>query len=186
MGSTRWVMVVGLALACTAGPASAQIADDTAAAATQLASALSGQAEGMAPRFIAAADPTDDDRFVAAMLIPQVQLLVVASDYKVPVLLRERLLTGKYQDAYMDLSTATDEATRLTIEDIQADGLAFKPAKGVAAGDLVVRGGDEVRFDGQWRKRRMKEDEYKAAFEQARQDYVRIVGLLLEQAKQAP
>ena len=69
------------------------------------------------------------------MLIPEVQLVVVSADYKVPVLLRERLLTGKYQDAYMDLSTATDGDGRLTIEDIQADGLAFRPAKGVSAGE---------------------------------------------------
>lgn len=185
MPSTRWVVMVGVALACSVGTASAQVAEDTASAATQLAAALSAQAEGMAPRFIAAADPTDQDRFVAAMLIPQVQLLVVSADYKVPVLLRERLLTGKYQDAYMDLSTATDGAARLTIEDIQADGLAFRPGKGVSAGDLVVRGDKEVRFDGQWRKKRMKEDEYKTAYDQARQDYVRIVGLLLAQAKQA-
>jgi hypothetical protein len=185
MSGTRWVVMVALGLACGAGTASAQMAEDTASAATQLAAALAGQAEGMAPRFIAAADPTDTDRFVAAMLIPQVQLLVVSADYKVPVLLRERLLTGKYQDAYMDLSTATDGDGRLTIEDIQADGLAFRPAKGVSAGDVVVRGGQEVRFDGQWRKKRMKEDDYKAAYDQARQDYVRLVGLLLAQAKQA-
>ena len=100
-----------------------------------------------------------------------------------PVLLRERLLTGKYQDAYMDLSTATDRKTRLTIEDIQADGLAFKPPKGVASGDLIVRSGEELRLDGQWRKKRMKEEDYQAAFDQAREDYVRIINLLLEQAK---
>ncbi len=163
--------------------ASAQVSEDTAKAAKSLVDVLSPQAEGYAPRFMAAANPEDPDRFVAAMLIPGVQLVVVAAEYSVPVLLRERLLTGKYQDAYMDLSTATDRKTRLTIEDIQADGLAFKPPKGVASGDLIVRSGEELRLDGQWRKKRMKEEDYQAAFDQAREDYVRIINLLLEQAK---
>ena len=178
--------MVGLVLLCTAGTAAAQASEDTAQVAKQLVEVLTPQAEGFTPRYMAAADPADADRFVAAMLIPGVQLVVVAADYSVPVLLRERLLTGKYQDAYMDLSTATDAASRLTFEDIQADGLAFKPPKGVASGDLIVRNGEELRLDGQWRKKRMKEDAYREAFDQARADYVRIIGLLLAQAKQQP
>lgn len=185
MRIAQWLTMAGLVVTCTAGTAAAQASADTSQVAKQLAEALASQT-GAGPRFIAAADPTDADRFVAAMLIPGIQLVVVAADYAVPVLLRERLLTGKYQDAYMDLSTATDRASRLTIEDIQADGLAFKPPKGVASGDLIVRKGKELRLDGQWRKKRMKEDEYREAFDEARADYVRIVGLLLAQAKQQP
>ena len=185
MRIAQWLTMAGLVVTCMTGTAAAQASEDTARIAKQLAEALTSQA-GAGPRFMAAADPTDADRFVAAMLIPGIQLVVVAADYTVPVLLRERLLTGKYQDAYIDLSTATDRASRLTIEDIQADGLAFKPPKGVASGDLIVRNGEEMRLDGQWRKKRMKEDEYRASFDQARSDYVRIVGLLLAQAKQQP
>lgn len=186
MRISKTVVIVGLVLASTAAQVSAQISDDTAQAAKQLVEVLTPQAEGFNPRYMAAADPTDANRFVAAMLIPGIQLVIVAADYKVPVLLRERLLTGKYQDAYIDLSTATDEGSRLTLEDIQADGLAFKPPKGVASGDLIVRDGEELRLDGQWRKKRMKEDAYRAAYDEARADYVRIVGLLLDQAKQQP
>jgi hypothetical protein len=186
MRIAEWTMKAGLVLLCTAGPASAQASEDTAQAAKQLVEVLTPQAEGFNPRYMAAADPADADRFVAAMLIPGVQLVIVSADYKVPVLLRERLLTGKFQDAYIDLSTATDEVSRLTIEDIQADGLAFKPPKGVASGDLIMRDGEELRLDGQWRKKRMKEEEYRAAFDESRADYVRIVGLLLAQAKQQP
>ena len=178
--------MVGLVLLCTAGTAAAQASEDTAQVARQLVEVLTPQADGFNPRYMAAADPADADRFVAAMLIPGVQLVVVAADYTVPVLLRERLLTGKYQDAYIDHSTATDADSRLTIEDIQADGLAFKPPKGVASGDLIVRKGEELRLDGQWRKKRMKEDDYREAFDQARADYVRIIELLLAQAKQQP
>jgi len=177
------VVMAGLVLLGSAGLAQAQATPETAAAAAELAAVLGPKGEGMAPRFIAAADPSAPDRFVAAMLIPGIQLIVVASDYAVPVLLRERIVTGKFQDAYLDLSSATDAGERLTIEDIQADGLAIKPPKGVASGDLVVRGGEELRFDGLWRKKRMKEDAYKAAFEAASADYVRLVGLLVAQAK---
>lgn len=186
MRIVQCMKMAGLVLLCTAGTAAAQASEDTAQVARQLADVLTPQAEGFNPRYMAAADPSDPDRFVAAMLIPGIQLVVVSADYKVPVLLRERLLTGKYQDAYIDLSTATDAASRLTIEDIQADGLAFKPPKGVASGDLIVRDAEELRLDGQWRKKRMKEEAYREAYDQARADYVRIVGLLLAQAKQQP
>lgn len=186
MRTLRWMVTIGLAAVCTVGTAAAQVAPDTSAAAQELAKVLAASNEGPGPRFIAANDPADENRFVAAMLIPNVQLMIVSASYPVPVLLRERLLTGKYQDAYMDLSTATDRKTRVTIEDIQADGLAFKPSRDHRAGDLVVREGDSLRFDGNWRKKKMKEEEYTQEYEQARKDYVRLVGLLVEQAGKKP
>lgn len=178
-----WCVGTVLALAGLTGTASAQPSDKTAEVLKRFADVMTPRAEGYAPRYIAAALPSDDGRFVAAMLIPGVQLLIVEADYEVPVLLRERLLTQKYREAYLDLSTATDEKARLTIEDIQADGLAFKPAKGVAAGDVVIRNGASLTFDGQWRKQRIKEEDYEKAFAAAEADYVRILELLLAEAK---
>ncbi len=184
MRTAVWTAAATMALACvSATPATAQPSERTATAAKTFVDIMTPKAEGYAPRYMAAADPNDDERFLAAMLIPGVQLLIVDAKYEVPVLLRERLLTGKYQEAYLDLSTATAVEDRLTIEDILADGLAFKPAKGVAAGDVVIRGGETVKFDGQWRKQKIKEDAYKEAFAAAEDDYLRILALLVEQAR---
>lgn len=185
MRIAAWIVAAGLVVGCSASVVSAQVTDDTAAAAKQLADALASQTEGPGPRFIAANDPSGPNRFVAAMLIPNVQLLVIAADYRVPMLLRERLLTAKYRDAYQDLSSATKESSRLTIDDVQADGLALKPGRG-RAGDLLVHGDREVRFDGRWRDQKIKEDAYKAAFADARKEYLRLVGLLVAQATRQP
>lgn len=184
MRTAVWTAGLAVALVSLTGAlAMAQPSERTASMATKFVEIMTPKAEGYAPRYMAAADPTDDERFVAAMLIPGVQLLIVDAKYQVPVLLRERLLTGKYQEAYLDLSTATAVQDRLTIEDILADGLAFKPAKGVAAGDVVVRAGESIEFDGAWRKQKIKEEAYEEAFAATEADYVRILGLLIGQAQ---
>lgn len=181
----RAVWCLGSALLCVAvaGTANAQPTDKTAALAREFVEAMKPRAEGYAPRYIAASHPTEDGRFVAAMVIPDVQLLIVEADYAVPVLLRERLLTGKFREAYLDLSTATDESTRLTIEDIQANGLAVEPPRGISAGDVVIRAAKTVTFDGDWRKQKIDRDAYREAFSRTEDDYVRILELLLDQVK---
>ena|SRR5690606_24352780 len=183
MRTAVWT-AAAMALVCaTATSAMAQPSERTAAAAKAFVDLMTPKGEGYAPRYMAAADPDNDERFLAAMLIPGVQLLIVDAKYQVPVLLRERLLTGKYQEAYLDLSTATSVKDRLTIEDVLSDGLAYKPAKGVAAGDVVIRGGETVTFNGEWRKQKLTEQAYKEAFAAAEEDYVRILSILVEQAR---
>jgi len=185
------VMSAIVAAACVSAvvPAvvSAQAVEETAAAAQELTAALEGQAEGFAPRFIATDDPTDPDRFVAAMLLPGIQLVIVSAEYPVPVLLRERVYTRKYRDAYQDLSAASIEETRLVIDDPLANGLAARPAKGQSVSGTVSRG-DEAPFpfDGQWRRRRVSEADYMARFQETRKEYLRLVKLLIAQAKANP
>jgi hypothetical protein len=182
----RRLMTMLVVATSLTGAAVAQVTPDTAAAAKELTASLEGQAEGVAPRFIAANDPSDPERFVAAMLLPGIQLVIVSAEYPAPVLLRERLLTGKFQDAYQDLSAASVPESRLMIEDVRADGLAFRPGKGQAA-DVVIHGTDEpYRFDWQWRRNRIRQDDYMAKFEETRAEYLRLVGLLTEAAKRQP
>lgn len=174
---------VSLLTALTLPPvASAQPTPTTAAPVKELAGLLAAKASGAGPRFIAAEDPADSSRFVAAMLLPDLQLLLVSAKYAAPVLLRERVLTRKYQDAYQDLQAASAPDGKVVIEDLLADGLASKPGKGQAA-DQATIGGKTVSFDGQWRKAKLKEEEYTAAFSAAEQQYTRLLGLLIAQAK---
>ena len=109
-------LVAGLA---QAGIASAQPAtSNTAAPVKELASLLAGKGGGTGAQFVAAEDPKDNSRFVAAMLLPDLQLLLVSAAYKAPVLLRERVLTKKYQDAYQDLQAASQAEGRLVIDEL--------------------------------------------------------------------
>ncbi|WP_239493102.1 hypothetical protein [Luteitalea sp. TBR-22] len=168
-----------VAAGATAQPAAG---GGTAAIARELSAALASQGAPGAPRFIAAEDPKDPTRFVAAMLLPDLQLMVVSAAYKAPVLLRERVLTRKYQEAYQDLHAASVPEGKVVIEDLLANGLAVKPARNQAP-DVATIGGRTVSFDGQWRKARIPEAEYTAAFASAEQEYTRLLGLLVAQAK---
>lgn len=163
--------------------ASAQpAASSTAAPVKELGALLSAKAGGTGPRFIAAEDPTDHTRFVAAMLLPDLQLMLVSAAYKAPVLLRERVLTRKYQDAYQDLQAASIAEGKIVIEDLLANGLAVKPAKGQAP-DFATIAGRTVTFDGQWRKAKIAEADYSTTYTKAEQEYTRLLALLIAQAK---
>ena len=165
-----------------AGAVSAQPASSTAAPVKELATVLARSGGGAGAKFVAAEDPKDGSRFVAAMLLPDLQLLLVSAAYKAPVLLRERVLTRKYQDAYQDLQAASVAEGRLVIEDLLANGLAVKPAKNQAP-DAATIAGRTITFDGQWRKAKVSEADYTAAFTTAEQEYTRLLALLIAQAK---
>lgn len=154
----------------------------TSVAVKELATLLASQGAAGAPRFIAAEDPKDPSRFVAAMLLPDLQLMLVSATYKAPVLLRERVLTKKYQEAYQDLQAASVPDGKVVIEDLLANGLAVKPAKNQGP-DVATMAGRTVTFDGQWRKAKVPEADYTAAFANAEQEYARLLGLLTAQAK---
>ena len=173
-------LIAGLA---AAGVASAQAAaSGTAAPVKELAALLGGAGGGAGAHFVAAEDPTDKTRFVAAMLLPDLQGLLVSASYTAPVLLRERVLTRKYQDAYQDLQAASVPAGRVVIEDLLANGLAVKPLKNQAP-DAATIAGRTVTFDGQWRKAKVSEADYASAFTTAEREYTRLLGLLIAQAK---
>ena len=165
-----------------AGVASAQPTPGTAAPVKELASLLAGKGGAAGAQFVAAEDPKDTSRFVAAMLLPDLQLMLVSAAYKAPVLLRERVLTKKYQDAYQDLQAASVSEGKIVIEDLLANGLAIKPVKNQAA-DAATIAGKTITFDGQWRKAKVSEADYTSAFTTAEQEYTRLLGLLIAQAK---
>lgn len=181
----QWGSLVGAALlvSLSVPPGVAAPAQEagTAARVKELSTLLTDATAG-GPRFIAAEDPGDATRFVAAMVLPDLQVLLVSAVYKAPVLLRERVLTRKYQDAYQDLHAASLPEGKIVIEDLLANGLAVKPAKGQGP-DAATVDGRTVTFDGLWRKAKLSETEYTTAFQKAEQEYGRLLGLLIAQAK---
>lgn len=154
----------------------------TAAPVKELLGLLEDKGRPSNARFIAAQDPKDPDRFVAAMLLPDLQLMMVSAAYPAPVLLRERVLTKKYRDAYQDLQAASIVEGKIVIEDLLANGLAAKPPKDRGA-DAATMAGRTVTFDGQWRRAKISESDYTKAYATAEQEYARLLTVLIAQAK---
>lgn len=132
---------------------------------------------------IAAADPSEPGRFVAALYIQGSQLLVVSAKYAAPTLLTAKIKTKEYRDIYMDLSSASVAGSKVFIIDQNCDGLAPKP-DGDAAPDSWEAGTVQVSFDGDWKKAKLSEEDYGKVFSEADQRYAKVLALLTAQAKQ--
>jgi hypothetical protein len=131
---------------------------------------------------IAAKDPADSDRFVAALYFPGMELLVISAKYSVPQLLTDRLGRKEYRDVYMDLNGASVADSKIFIEDPGADGLKAKREDNQAF-DQVDIGGKKTMFDGDWKKQKVSEQDYMKAFSAADERYAELLAALLAQAK---
>jgi hypothetical protein len=156
--------------------------DDVPSKSAPLAQALSKQLDHAKLQYIAARDPSEDGRYVAAMHLAGVQIYVISAKYAAPELLREKLITGKYQDIYVDLTSASDRASRVGIEDLKANGLIRSKPKEPPF-DVYEAAGKRIVFDFEWRKQKLSEEEFLKALETADELYSRLLGLLLEEAK---
>ena len=167
------------ALAALSLPSTASAQESKSAPlAKQLAAALdAGKLDS-----IAAQDPTESDRFVAALYFPGMQLLVISAKYTVPQLLAERLGRKEYRDVYMDLNGASVADSKIFIEDPGADGLKAKREDNQAF-DQVDIGGKRTMFDGDWKKQKVSEQDYLKAFSTADDRYAQLLAALLAQIK---
>jgi hypothetical protein len=99
----------------------------------------------------AAPDPGAPGRFVAALVYPGVQLLVVSARYATPAALQPLIDAGRYRDVYMTLQTGSVPESRLFVHDMQADGLR---ADAKQTPDIVYeRLTDETIFGGDPREK---------------------------------
>lgn len=130
----------------------------------------------------AARIPGTADEFAAVLAFPG-QMIVVWAQFSAPAVLNEKLLRGEYREAYIDLNSASEPATRNMVTDIGADGLGRgvrnQPAD---AHDVGTR---SMRYDGSWREDKMTEQEYVKAHTESDAAYGRILGILLEELKKA-
>jgi len=125
---------------------------------------------------------TAPDEFAATMAIPG-QLIVVWAKFSAPAVLNEKIIKRAYRDAYVDLNSASDPATRNFVTDLGADGIR-KGGKNQPADSHDI-GAKSMRFDGSWREDKMSEKEYMQALADADAAYARILNQLLEQLKKA-
>jgi hypothetical protein len=145
------------------------------------AAALSKQLTQAKLQYIATKDPADPGRFLAAMLMPGGSMMLVSAKYASPALLNEKVLLGKFEDAYRDLNSASEIASRIIFEDLKADGFSLTKPKDLLR-DSFETGGKRVVFDFDWRKQKLTQAEYFTALETADAQYSRALDLLLAEA----
>jgi hypothetical protein len=128
---------------------------------------------------VAARLPDSPDRFVAALYMPGVQLLVVAARYTTPTLLQEQIWSRNYRDAYVALSGSGSREGKLFVQDLGEPGL--QPARNENNPfDIVFENvTQKTLFDGAWREQKLSEGIYKARFKTADERYARVLAALV-------
>ena len=169
--------VATILFAALAAPVSGQ-EPQSAAPAKELAQLL---AERKLDSF-AARMPNSADEFAATLVFPG-QLIVVWAKFSAPAMLNEKIIKRAYRDAYIDLNSATDPATRHFVTDLGADGMR-NGGKNQPADSHDI-GAKSIRFDGSWREDKMSEKDYLQALTDADAAYAKVLGVLLEQLKKA-
>ena len=130
---------------------------------------------------VAIKDPDTPDRFVAALVFPDVQLLVVSARYPVPSILEDELMKRQYQEVYAALQQTPLQESKIYFQDLKADGLH---AKSDASVDALVEGRtEETVFDGHAGKRKLNEAAYQEKFAASDALYARLLTLLVDSMK---
>jgi len=179
---TRWALcvfaVVGLALVCFPKMAWAQApASKSLVVAKELASALDAKKLDS----IAAKVPGSEDRYVAALYFPGVQLLVVSGKYPAPSLLDPRIGQKQFHDVYVELSGTVTKDSKIFVLDMGAPGLTQKTTDGFF--DTWNQGDKQVAFDGKWDAQKISEAEYNKNFSAADEEYTKMLSALLAETK---
>jgi hypothetical protein len=144
----------------------------------QGASALTALLDARGLDAVAARDPDNPRRFVAALYFPGTQLLMVSGEYPVPVLLEQRLARGEFRQAYLDLQGASRLEGRLFVQDLQANGLRPACATGEPFDVVYQSGKPYATFNGDWAAQGLSEAEYKSRFAAADEQYARMLRAL--------
>ena len=171
--------VVALCLVASMPAASASTDPEpkSAVLAKQLVAAMAArQIESMA-----AVDPAEPNRIIAALSFPGVQLLVMSSEHKSADYLKLQIQKRQFRDVYDSLQHGVP-ASRLFFHDIGCDG--FVPGEFI---DLFYEGASKrTVFDGNFMAQSMTELEYAAQRKIAEEKYVHSLTALLEAIKSVP
>jgi hypothetical protein len=130
-------------------------------------------------RHIAAQDPSEPGRYVAAMLVGDGQLLVVSARYAQPALMNERLYRADYEGVYRELAAAGERDGKMFVQDLGRPGLAVRREQDEpydVVYDAVVK---RTAFDGDWKAQKLSKDEYMTACETADERYAKALERLV-------
>ena len=128
---------------------------------------------------VAARDPDEPNRFVAAFYMPGSQLLVVSAPYKVPVLLDKKIAAGTFMDVYADLQSVAVHTGHFFVVDMRADGLTLQPKPDEPFDSSSIAGAIPFAFDGRWEAQKVTEQDYEARFAKDDARYTRMLTVLI-------
>jgi hypothetical protein len=174
MIAIRGVGVVALA-GCLLAPTMLAAQDSKSAA---VAGQLTQLLDQMKLDAVAAKQGTD--QFVAALYFQGSQLLVVTAKYSTPDRLNYLIGQKQYKDVYSDLSSASEQATKVFVMDLGANGLKFKRETNEPF-DTVDWSGGSVAFNGE--RGKLSEDDYKKAFATNDEQYALMLQALIAALK---
>jgi len=175
---THWILATALTTVFTVGAAAQE--PKSAAPAKELAQLLaSKKLESIAARM-----PDSKEEFVGALTFPG-QLMVVWARTTAPAVVNEKLINKEYREVYIDLNSASVVETRHFVTDLGPDGLRFKPDQRQGPADSHDMGAKTMRFDGNWRASKMKEEDYMKAHAEADAAYAKAIQALIEEIKKA-
>jgi hypothetical protein len=131
---------------------------------------------------IALEDPEHPDHFIAAMLIPGVQLLVVGAKSTAPDYVRSQLGQQLYRDVYATLQSAAVLDTKVFFQDMGSDGLSDDGSVDI----MYEHGTKQTNFNGDWKTQKMSKAEYQEKLRKADADYSRMLSLLAGRLRDSP
>ena len=128
----------------------------------------------------AARDPQDAGRFVAALLFPGVQLLLVSAQSPAAAELDAHLAGRNYRDVYSALQQPASAASRMFFIDMGCDGLQ---EDGGNVDVMYERGTSQILFDGNPGKQKLSRSAYSEKLAQSDEQYTRLLTALVESIK---
>jgi hypothetical protein len=120
------------------------------------------------------------DRYVAALYIAGSQLLVIGAKYSAPARLDSLISKKEYQEVYADLSSASEQTSKVFVMDLGANGLKFRRETNEPF-DTVDTATGSVAFNGE--RGKLSEDDYRKAFTTSDEQYASMIQALVEQLK---
>ena len=172
----RLVVSAVVCLGVLAGPAGAQTETKSAQLVKQLVSAMSARQLDA----IAALDPDEPGRFVAALAFPEVQLLAVSSRHRAAEYITLQIGKKQFREVYGMLQEGP-ASTRLVVHDLGCDGIV---PGGV---DILYEGTNEkTLFDGKWADQSLTEAAYLEKQREADDKYSRVLTILLDAVRKIP
>jgi hypothetical protein len=133
-------------------------------------------------------DVMQPGKYVAVIVVPGVQLLVVSASYSRVNDIEYSIYNKKFQDAYLDLKSGALASDRFFVDDAQCDGLVAVPGRNPQH-DSVSMDGAKIVFDGDFvdpkkkNTKKMPEDLYRKNFATADMRYARALDMLLTELK---
>jgi len=165
------------------------LAQTPAGLSTAKAKELSAMMKGKNIDSFAVREGQSPNRFVAVMLVPDVQLLLVSAVYSRPTDIEYRIYQKDYAQAYRDLRSGALASERFFVEDVLGDGLMATPAKN-AQPDSCIIGTATQSFVGaadpkKSKDTRMALEPYMKAFGEADKRYAELLDGMIQELKKA-